>query len=517
MSYKEERRRLLTMTEVHDIRKLYFEKGQNITQIAHETGRDRKTIRIYLEKEDWNEEGCGSVREANFPKLEPYKAVIDNWLMEDKKVKRKQRHTAKQVYKRLVGQYPDKFDCSYRTVAGYVAVRKQEIYQRPGGYLPLEHLPGEAQGDFGEAEFSENGQHYIGKYLNLSFPYSNNGYLQLFKGENQECLFEGLIAIFEHIGGVPQQIWFDNTRTIVSKVMKEGVREMTDAFLRFQEHYRFAAVFCNVEAGHEKGNVENKVGYHRRNLLVPVPSFNSLEEYNRELLKRCDQDAAREHYRKGATLAELFVADKAALLPLPSVPLDVSRYLSAKTNGYGRFYLENGLHEYSVSPQYADCRVTIKMTASEVMPLDKNGQVIVKHARLYGERKQQSMEWLPYLTQLAHSPHALKYTGIYAMLPQSLKEYLERCNYSDQGKVLRAIAGLTAQNGFESALKTVDDALKYAATDIDSLLSLHHRIYDNVLEPLPLCLAENIPQLDRVTLDLAAYDAGLGKAGEPKC
>jgi transposase len=38
------------------------------------------------------------------------------------------------------------------------------------------------------------------------------------KGENQECLFEGLIAIFDHIGGVPPKIWFDNTKTIVTNL-----------------------------------------------------------------------------------------------------------------------------------------------------------------------------------------------------------------------------------------------------------------------------------------------------------
>jgi hypothetical protein len=128
------------------------------------------------------------------------------------------------------------------------------------------------------------------------------------------------------------------------------------------------------------------------------------------------------------------------------------------------------------------------------------------------------MQWLPYLTQLSRSPNALKYTGIYPMLPQSLKEYLARCNHSDRGKVLRAIAGLTAQSGFERALETVDNALQYSATDIDSLLSLHHRIYDQALEPAPLRLAESIPQLERVTPDLAAYDAGLGKTGgTPQC
>jgi len=48
-------------------------------------------------------------------------------------------------------------------------------------FLPLEHVPGEAQVDFGDADFYENGKLYNGKYLNLSFPYSNKGYTQLFK------------------------------------------------------------------------------------------------------------------------------------------------------------------------------------------------------------------------------------------------------------------------------------------------------------------------------------------------
>ena len=40
----------------------------------------------------------------------------------------------------------------------------------------------------------------------------------------------------------------------------------------------------NPESGHEKGNVENKVGYLRRNELVPVPEFTALESKNMELL-----------------------------------------------------------------------------------------------------------------------------------------------------------------------------------------------------------------------------------------
>lgn len=504
------------MTEVHELRKLYYDEGKSITEISKETGRDRKTIRININKDDWNENQIESLSGLEYPKLDPFKENIDAWLTEDKKAKRKQRHTAKRVYWRLKNE-KEGFNCSYRTVAGYVSKRKKEIFGQKAGYLPLEHIPGEAQGDFGDAQYYENGQLCSGKYLNLSFPHSNQGYFQLFKGENQECLFEGLISIFEHIGGVPSRIWFDNTRTIVTKVLKEGERTLTDDFIRFSEHYRFEPVFCNVEAGHEKGNVEGKVGYHRRNFLVPVPRFEKLSKFNQDLLQTCDMDAEREHYRKDATIAELYLADKAALLTLPTVPLDVSKYLRVKTNGYGRFYLASGLHEYSVSPQYADSSVMVKLTADEVIPLDKSQQPIVRHRRMYGDSRQQSMQWLPYLTQLSRSPNALKYTGIYPMLPQSLKDYLDKCNRSDRGKILRVVAALTQKNGFEGALTTVDHALQYAATDIDSLINLHNRIYSNAPELAPMHLAGNIPELMRLTPNLAVYDARLAKAGEPKC
>lgn len=209
-------------------------------------------------------------------------------------------------------------------------------------------LPGEAQVDFGEVDFYENGTLYHGFYLNLSFPYSNVGYTQLFKGENQECLFQGLKNIFEHIGGVPHKLWIDNASNIV-KLLKNSERKLTDAFLRFKQHYGFEVTFCNPNAGHEKGNVENKVGYHRPNFLVPPPRFEKLEEFNVELLRLCDEDMEREHYRKEGTHAELFREDKKAMLKLPANSFGVAEYVTVKTNAYGKFSLNGGKHIYSTA------------------------------------------------------------------------------------------------------------------------------------------------------------------------
>lgn len=507
---------MLTMAQVHDIRKLYFEEGRSISQISRDTGFDRKTVRSYINKDDWNAEIPVVADKTEFPKLEPYKSIITEWLEKDKKAKRKQRHTALRVYNRLTEEIAG-FNCSYRTVAAYVAKKKKEIFRKEEGFLPLEHPGGEAQVDFGDADFYENGALYSGKYLNVSFPYSNQGFTQLFHGENMECLLEGLKAIFEHIGGVPTRLWFDNSTTIVTKIIMGGGRKLTERFIRFSEHYGFQAVFCNPEAGHEKGNVESKVGYNRRNMLVPVPEFRQIGEFNIELLGKCDKDGHRGHYRKPAFISDLFEEERAKLLPLPAIDFDTAGYHTVNTNGYGRFYLSNGLHEYSSSPKFANARILVKVTSELVIPMDDSNREIVRHRRLYGESKQQSMQWLPYLTQLAKRPAALKYTGIYSMLPKDIQEFLNRCSKGDRGKVLTAIARLTEKNGFESAVAAVNKALCYSAFDVDSLMNLHKQLFNGILQLPPINLNGNIPRLEPTKTDLSEYDKALNQGGAKSC
>ena len=163
------------MTKVTDLRKMYFEDGENISQIQKMTGFDRKTIRKFIEKNDWNDPVQKHI--VRDSKLDKFKQKIDQWLEADKEMRKKQRHTAKRVRDRLKERYKDEFDCSYRTVAKYVAEKKKKLYENKQGFLPLEHKPGEAQIDFGKAEFIENGKNYYGSYLNVSFPYSNAGFL----------------------------------------------------------------------------------------------------------------------------------------------------------------------------------------------------------------------------------------------------------------------------------------------------------------------------------------------------
>ena len=173
---------MTTMDQIHRIRQLYFEQGLNFAEIAATLNLDWRTVRKYVDMEDFNlPEPVPEKEHLHESKLDPYKETIDSWLIADKKAPRKQRHTAKRVFKRLTDEYPD-FDCCYRLVATYVSEKKKELnLQRQEGYIPLEHLPGEAQADFGYADFTENSKyHHEAKYLVLSFPYSNGGYKTVF-------------------------------------------------------------------------------------------------------------------------------------------------------------------------------------------------------------------------------------------------------------------------------------------------------------------------------------------------
>lgn len=142
---------------------------------------------------------------------------------------------------------------------------------------------------------------------------------------------------------------------MVASILSGGERKLTEKFARFAEHYGFTAIFCNPDSGNEKGPAEGKVGYHRRNMLVPAPKFKSLDEYNKHLLALADAGAKRSHCTKGACIESLFEKDSAALMPLPKNEFDTAKHLVAKADGYGFMRLEKGRHEYSTSPKWVGC------------------------------------------------------------------------------------------------------------------------------------------------------------------
>ena len=62
-----------------------------------------------------------------------YGEMIDLWLEEDSKLRRKERRTNKKIWKQLQKEYD--FKGSYRTVCEYVQIRKPQMKIREGNTI----------------------------------------------------------------------------------------------------------------------------------------------------------------------------------------------------------------------------------------------------------------------------------------------------------------------------------------------------------------------------------------------
>lgn len=466
----------VSFEEICEIRFMYRSMNTSITDLCKKYHRDYRTIRKYLELDDFNEpDKCSEERES---KLDKWKPIIDEWLKNDMATNPKQRHTSVRVHARLKEECPG-FNCSYGTVNAYVKKKKAELKAKPKKKtIPLDcHDPGVCQADFGKVEFEECGKRIEGKEFVLSFPYSNASFSVLNYGENTECLLEGLDCIFRFIGGVPSQIWFDNASTMVLKVIFGGKRKMTERFRRFCEHYRFDPVFMNIYAGNEKGNVEAHVGILRRNMFVPVPQFDDLDQYNQETLQGCMRRIENnDHYIHKIKMIDLFREDLKQLHPLPNKKFDLSTLTSYMTGATGLFKIDD--YTYSASPEYESKRVYVRLTSSEVTVLKEDlTSIIVVHKRLYGLKKTVSIQWGPYLREMSRKPRSFLNSSLREQMPYEMRQYLFRTENNERGLVLGILADINDECGFEAVEKLCDIAAEKEQFQSDKLERLARQLF----------------------------------------
>lgn len=292
---------------------------------------------------------------------------------------RKQRHTARRVYDRLVAEQG--FDGSYPIVQRYVKRWRQE-HRVPGeGYLELEWSPGVMQVDFGLAQAAVAGNRTDVHCLVVSFPHSNMRYAVALPGENAECVCEGLRVVFEHAGVAPLVMVFDNATGAGHRVAWDGIT-VVDVFQRFVEHYRIEAGFCNPASGWEKGSVENAVGFLRRNVMVPLPDAESYAQLTRFMLSRCDEIARRPHYRLKVPVGDLFADGRACMQRLPSEPFDACRWEVRKADKVG--VVEVDSHRYLAGPSWRGWTLDVGLRAFDVEIRTQDGRTVARLPRAYG-------------------------------------------------------------------------------------------------------------------------------------
>lgn len=451
---------MIDVDKIEDIRKR-ARWGQSTAAIARELGVSEPTVRKYRSMEDLSRRPAPS-RDPRFPSLEGLTGKIDSWLIDDTRHWRKQRHTATRVYVRLRDE--EGYEGSYSTVRRYVHLRREQMaaerdQREAAGYLLLRWLPGECQVDFGEADFRVRGVTTRGKYLTVSFPHSNVGLTQVMWGETSECVCQGLRNVFEFLGGVPVRAVFDNA-TGVGRRFGTEVRT-SEMFGLFAAHYGLDHSFTNPYSGNEKGNVENMVGTHRRNLFVPVPSFHDVAGFNERLLADSLELSDRRHYRLGVPQLELFEDDRAALLPLPAAPFACVRWErgTRRASKQGDVTV-GGAHRYNAGPALAGREVAVGLGAFDVTLVDPStGEVVATYPREWGDAPTSSADPTLQLRLLCMRPGGWRDSVVRDSLPPDLVSYLDSETPSRLAADLRVLRDVSARSGFAAAVEGMARAL----------------------------------------------------------
>ena len=188
--------------------------------------------------------------------------------------------------------------------------------------MPLSHLPGHAQCDFGEALVVIGGVEQKAHCFVIDLPHSDGCFVRAYPSETTEAFLDGHVSAFAFPGGVAQSILYDNTRLAVAKILGDGRRQRTRAFTELQSHYLFDDWFGRLGKGNDKNKIEALVGHVRRNFPVPVPPFESFEALNAHLERRCLEWMDTRLRGHAETIGRRMEPDLEALLPLPAVACD---------------------------------------------------------------------------------------------------------------------------------------------------------------------------------------------------
>jgi transposase len=498
---------VLSVDEREQIRRAYFIEHKSIRQIARDQHHDRETIR-------------GALREAGPPRyrlkaprsrpvLAPVVALIDRWLEDDKTKPPKQRHTAHRIYERLVAEYG--FEGGESTIRQYVRElrpRQREIF------IPLDHDPGEAQADWGEAKVYMNGRLTEVNLFCLRLCYCQRFFIAAFPTQGREAFFAGQIDSFNELGGVPRLITYDNLSSAVKKVLGGTRREEQKEFVAFRSHYLFESNYCSPGEAHEKGLIENLVGYARRNYLVPLPDVTSFEELNRRLAERCRAGLTR-RLRDGRTVGQAWEEERRHLLPLPQHPWPCYILRPARVNGTCLVSFEG--NRYSAPALYARNKVMIRASVGRV-EIAIREKVVASHPRCY-EHGKDILDPYHYLPVLLRKPRAFrqaKPVRAYAWPPvfQEALAFLEERHPDGRGvKEYVRILALKEQVGEKRLAEALELALRYRCVGLDAVQHLLHQMEKPWQQPLPLAsLPQDLASIAVPARDLSQYNRLLAGA-----
>lgn len=350
------------------------------------------------------------------PVFDAVRGFVDDILAQDLTAPPKQRHTAAQIFRRLVAEH--NYAGSYLPIQRYLQRRRLD---RRETFIPLDHTAGHRlEADFGHiyVDFPE-GRRQV-PVLVATWSYSNCPFAIALPTERTEAVLHGLVEAFTFFGCVPRELWWDNPKTVAIHIHRGRERTLHPRFAALASHYVFAPRFCMPATPTEKPRVENRVRDVQRQWATPVPRVTDYTDLNTHLRVQCLAARERTCSDNALSVGVRFEQDRAAALALPVHAFDPCVIQPAQVDKYQTVRFDR--NQYSVPRRWAFRTVSAKGYVDRVEVVG-DGATVATHARCY-RTAQKVLDPLHFLGTLEKKPAALDHAPVYRdwQLPSAFTE-----------------------------------------------------------------------------------------------
>lgn len=345
-----------------------FAMGITISEIAHQTGRDRKTIRKIINGQD-KRKYQRAVHPSLLDSFKPY--IVERMS--------KGVMNATKIYGEIEKMgYQGKISILRDFIQPLRPIAESRYTVR------FETLPGEqAQcdwGSFGTIIENETQQRLYCFVMVLS--YSRMMYIEFTTRMDEGALLRCHINSFNYFGGIPSKILYDNQKTVVTGRDAEGYPIWNERFNGFNQHYGFIPKLCRPYRARTKGKVERLVRYVRENFFCGI-DYLDLNDLNHQAMTWLNQTAnCRVHQTTQAIPFERWQEE--LLQPVSVNPFDMATYTQRRVSmdcliSYQRNY-------YSVPWMLAGRDLLIRLNEGSLEAIF-DGRVVASHQSIQGKHQ----------------------------------------------------------------------------------------------------------------------------------
>lgn len=355
--------------EAHALRK----QGWTISAIARHLGRDRKTVRNYL-----NGVTEPGVRQREADPFEPFIEYVTSRLLEDPHL------WAQTLFDELVGL---NFDQSYSSLTRQIRARGLRpvcpqcttATNRPNAVI--EHPPGEeTQWDWLDLPDPPASWGW-GKTAHLlvgTFSCSGRWLGYLAPNMTRPQLIAGLDRITRQLGGVTRRWRFDRMAT----VCYPSSGDLTAEFASVAKYYGVSVDICPPRSGHRKGVVEGENRSIAQRWWRTLPDKMTAERAQASLDEHCRVRAdTRMRATRDGRSSVLTVAASEPLTPPPPTPYPAVPCEPRKASRQALVAWRG--NQYSVPPELAMGEVTItQRLGDQHIDIATTGGIVIARHRL---------------------------------------------------------------------------------------------------------------------------------------